>query len=57
MNDFRTISAALGVIGIIVGAIFSIREEAAFGRTLMIASAIIIFGVLISSAISQKGKS
>jgi len=57
MNDFRTVSAALGVLGIIVGAIFSIKEEAAFVRTLMIASAIIISGVLISSAISQKGKS
>ena len=37
MEGFRTVSAALGVIGIFVGAIVSIQEEAAFGRTLMIA--------------------
>jgi hypothetical protein len=56
MNGFRTVSA-LGALGIIVGAIVAIQEAAAFGRTLMIASAIIISGVLISSAISQKGES
>lgn len=53
MNIVRALSATLGIGCLIVGLLMSGRFEQAFGHTLFIAGAIIIAGVLISSAIVE----
>ena len=57
MNKSHTLSAiflVLGIFGLALGSLIAIKEEASFGRTMMLAAAIIIAGALIRSAILEK---
>lgn len=56
MQIFRGVSAFLGISAFLVGILFSIRYEQAFGVSAMIAGAIIISGFLISTAIREGKK-
>jgi dolichyl-phosphate-mannose--protein O-mannosyl transferase len=56
MNGMRIFAALLATICLIVGFLMAHRYEAEFGGTLFIAGAIIVCGILISSAILELNK-
>lgn len=56
MNVIRTLSAVLAISCLVIGSLMSGRNEQSFGHTLVLAGAIIIAGLLISSAIVEKGR-
>jgi dolichyl-phosphate-mannose--protein O-mannosyl transferase len=56
MNGMRIFAALLATLCLILGFLMAHRYEAEFGRTLFIAGAIIICGILISSAILELNK-
>jgi hypothetical protein len=56
MNGMRICAALLATACLIVGFLMAGRAEHEFGHTLFIAGAIIICGILISSAILETNK-
>jgi len=56
MNGMRIIAALLATACLALGFVMGVRSETAFGQTLFIAGAIIICGILISSAILELNK-
>ena len=56
MKGMRIFAALLASVFIVVGYLMSGRSESEFGHALFIARAIIISGILISSAILEKNR-
>lgn len=56
MNVMRIFAALLAIACLVVGYLMAGRAEQEFGQTLFIAGAIIICGILISSAILEMNK-
>lgn len=56
MSGMRIVAALFATACLVLGFLMGHRFEQAFGQTLFIAGAIIICGILISSAILELGK-
>jgi hypothetical protein len=56
MIGIRIIAALLAIACLILGFLMGHRFEQGFGQTLFVAGAIIICGILISSAILERNK-